>query len=67
MAMPSTDTDELAKFGYKQELDRSLGLVSASGMAMAHLHLAGRPRPRRRAGNPGREAGDRRPRRTRPG
>ena len=23
MAMPSTDTDELAKFGYKQELDRS--------------------------------------------
>ena len=26
MAMPSTDVDELAKFGYKQELDRSLGL-----------------------------------------
>jgi hypothetical protein len=25
MAMPSSDTDELAKFGYKQELDRSLG------------------------------------------
>ena len=25
MAMPSADADELAKFGYKQELDRSLG------------------------------------------
>ena len=30
MAMPHTDTDELAKFGYKQELDRSsLGLFSS--------------------------------------
>ena len=29
MAMPSTDSDELAKFGYKQELDRSLGLFSS--------------------------------------
>src|SRR6516225_5495323 len=26
MATPSTDVDELAKFGYKQELDRSLEL-----------------------------------------
>jgi hypothetical protein len=26
MATPSADTDELARFGYKQELDRSLGL-----------------------------------------
>jgi hypothetical protein len=24
MAVPSTDTDELVRFGYKQELDRSL-------------------------------------------
>src|SRR5580658_6760274 len=29
MAMPGADTDELAKFGYKQELDRSLGLFSS--------------------------------------
>jgi hypothetical protein len=29
MAMPGTDADELAKFGYKQELDRSLGLFSS--------------------------------------
>ena len=29
MAMPSADTDELAGFGYKQELDRSLGLFSS--------------------------------------
>ena len=29
MAMPSSDADELAKFGYKQELDRSLGLFSS--------------------------------------
>ena len=25
MAMPGADTDELARFGYKQDLDRSLG------------------------------------------
>jgi hypothetical protein len=29
MAMPSPDTDELVKFGYKQELDRSLWLFSS--------------------------------------
>ncbi len=29
MAMPDSDVDELAKFGYKQELDRSLGLFSS--------------------------------------
>jgi hypothetical protein len=29
MSTPSTDTDELARFGYKQELDRSLGLFSS--------------------------------------
>jgi hypothetical protein len=29
MAMPSADTDELARSGYKQELDRSLGLSSS--------------------------------------
>jgi hypothetical protein len=28
MAMPNSDVDELAKFGYKQELDRSLGMFS---------------------------------------
>jgi hypothetical protein len=27
MAVPSADVDELAKFGYKQELDRSLVLA----------------------------------------
>ncbi len=29
MAMPTADSDELARFGYKQELDRSLGLFSS--------------------------------------
>jgi hypothetical protein len=34
MAMPSTDADDLARFGYKQELNRSLGLFSfAAGIA----------------------------------
>jgi hypothetical protein len=29
MGMPSPDVGELAKFGYKQELDRSLGMFSS--------------------------------------
>ena len=41
MAMPSTDSDELAKFGYKQELDRSLGLFSsfAAGFSLSLIHI----------------------------
>src|SRR6266568_1527967 len=41
MAMPSTDTDELAKFGYKQELDRSLGLFSCFAALAGQYPLAG--------------------------
>ncbi len=37
MAMPSTDTDELAKFGYKQELDRSLGLFSSFAAGFSYI------------------------------
>ena len=43
MAMPSTDTDELAKFGYKQELDRSLGLLGGVGAVYYLFVLRGRP------------------------
>lgn len=31
MGMPSSDVDELARFGYKQELDRAEGLAAAAG------------------------------------
>jgi hypothetical protein len=35
MALPSTDTDDLARFGYKQELNRSLGLFSSFAAVLA--------------------------------
>jgi hypothetical protein len=35
MALPSTDTDDLARFGYKQELNRSLGLFSSLATVLA--------------------------------
>jgi hypothetical protein len=39
MAMPSSDTDELAKFGYKQELDRSLGLFSSFAAGFTYISI----------------------------
>ncbi|MGH3233431.1 MAG: APC family permease [Streptosporangiaceae bacterium] len=39
MAMPSADTDELAKFGYKQELDRSLGLFSSFAAGFSYISI----------------------------
>jgi urea carboxylase system permease len=39
MAMPSTDADELAKFGYKQELDRSLGLFSSFAAGFSYISI----------------------------
>jgi amino acid transporter len=39
MAMPSTDTDELAKFGCKQELDRSLGLFSSFAAGFSYISI----------------------------
>jgi hypothetical protein len=36
MAMPSTDSDELAKFGYKQELDRWPGRGRGSRHNLKH-------------------------------
>lgn len=39
MAMPSTDTSELAKFGYKQELDRSLGLFSSFAAGFSYISI----------------------------
>src|SRR5262244_405209 len=39
MAMPSTDTDELARFGYKQELDRSLGLFSSFAAGFSYISI----------------------------
>src|SRR5215468_4527075 len=39
MAMPSTDSDELAKFGYKQELDRSLGLFSSFAAGFSYISI----------------------------
>ena len=40
MATPtSTDTDELAKFGYKQELDRSLGLFSSFAAGFSYISI----------------------------
>jgi hypothetical protein len=39
MAMPSTDSDELAKFGYKQELDRSPGLFSSFAAGCGYISI----------------------------
>src|SRR5713101_7280155 len=39
MARPSSDTDELAKFGYKQELDRSLGLFSSFAAGFSYISI----------------------------
>src|SRR6202453_1769227 len=39
MAMPGTDSDELAKFGYKQELDRSLGLFSSFAAGFSYISI----------------------------
>ncbi|HWM99249.1 MAG TPA: amino acid permease [Streptosporangiaceae bacterium] len=39
MATPSSDTDELAKFGYKQELDRSLGLFSSFAAGFSYISI----------------------------
>src|SRR6516164_7244470 len=39
MATPSTDADELAKFGYKQELDRSLGLFSSFAAGFSYISI----------------------------
>ena len=39
MATPSTDSDELAKFGYKQELDRSLGLFSSFAAGFSYISI----------------------------
>src|SRR4249920_1065323 len=39
MARPSTDTDELAKFGYKQELNRSLGLFSSFAAGFSYISI----------------------------
>src|SRR5690348_14918557 len=39
MAMPSTDSDELAQFGYKQELDRSLGLFSSFAAGFSYISI----------------------------
>ena len=33
------DTDELAKFGYKQELDRSLGLFSSFAAGFSYISI----------------------------
>jgi hypothetical protein len=39
MAMPSADVDELARFGYKQELDRSLGLFSSFAAGFSYISI----------------------------
>ena len=39
MAVPSADTDELARFGYKQELDRSLGLFSSFAAGFSYISI----------------------------
>src|SRR5246127_4362009 len=39
MAIPSADTDELAKFGYKQELDRSLGMFSSFAAGFSYISI----------------------------
>src|SRR5271154_5598313 len=39
MAMPNVDSDDLAKFGYKQELDRSLGLFSSFAAGFRYISI----------------------------
>src|SRR5260370_20214800 len=39
MAMPGADSDELARFGYKQELDRSFGLFSSFAAGFSYLSI----------------------------
>jgi hypothetical protein len=39
MSVPSADTDELARFGYKQELDRSLGLFSSFAAGFSYISI----------------------------
>ena len=39
MATPSADTDELARFGYEQELDRSLGLFSSFAAGFSYISI----------------------------
>jgi len=39
MAVPNSDVDELAKFGYKQELDRSLGLFSSFAAGFSYISI----------------------------
>jgi hypothetical protein len=39
MALPSTDTDDLARFGYKQELNRSLGLFSSLATGFSYISI----------------------------
>ena len=39
MATPSADSDELARFGYKQELDRSLGLFSSFAAGFSYISI----------------------------
>src|SRR6201997_4561600 len=39
MTEPSADVDELARFGYKQELDRSLGLFSSFAAGFSYISI----------------------------
>ena len=39
MAMPNSDVDELARFGYKQELDRSLGMFSSFAAGFSYISI----------------------------
>ena len=39
MAMPSSDTEELARLGYKQELNRSLGLFSSFAAGFSYISI----------------------------
>jgi urea carboxylase system permease len=39
VALPNVDSDDLAKFGYKQELDRSLGLFSSFAAGFSYISI----------------------------
>jgi urea carboxylase system permease len=39
MTTPNMDSDDLAKFGYKQELDRSLGLFSSFAAGFSYISI----------------------------
>src|SRR5512132_4537909 len=39
MAVQATDSNELAKFGYKQELDRSLGSFSSFAAGFSYISI----------------------------